>query len=120
MHEASVTESIMASVTDTLSGQGVDGTVTAVRVTVGVCQGIVGESMQFYFDLMKPGTPLEHAELIVTEEGMSGKCTACGHACELDVPVLVCSACGGEMTMTGGRDILITSIEVEDDDEHTG
>ena len=120
MHEAAVTESIIASVAETLKDEGITDGVIAVNVTVGVCQGIVGDSMQFYFDLMKPGTPLEGAELIVEEEGMSARCNDCGHECELDLPVLLCTECGGAMTMTGGRDIIITSIEVEDHDEDTG
>jgi hydrogenase nickel incorporation protein HypA/HybF len=119
MHEASVTESIISSVGETLADQGITDGVTAVYVTVGVCQGIVGESMQFYFDLMKVGTPLEDAELIVTEEGMSARCDECGHQSDLEVPVLICTECGSAMTMTGGRDIIITSIEVTDHDEDT-
>ncbi len=116
MHEASMTESIIATVTGALREKGIDLPVTTVRITIGVCEGIVPESMEFYFDLMKPGTPLESASLLIETEGMSGRCEACGFEHALDIPIMVCPECGSSMTMTRGCGITITSIEVADDE----
>ena len=37
-----------------------------------------------------------------------------------DAVKIACTECGGAMTMTGGRDIIITSTEVADHDKDTG
>ena len=66
MHEASITKSILDTVLGIITEKNVKETVIAVHVTVGVCQGMVPESMQMFFDMEKPGTPLENAELVVT------------------------------------------------------
>ncbi len=117
MHEASITQSIIDSVLATLEGEDVSGTVTAVNVTAGVCQGLIPESMQMFFDMQKPGTPLEHAELIVAVQGMVARCSRCEKEHVLDVPNMFCPTCGEPMTLVRGKEILISSIEVDDEFE---
>ena len=90
-------------------------TVIAVHVTVGVCQGMVPESMQMFFDMEKPGTPLENAELVVTAQRMMAHCPKCKTEHELDIPVMYCPDCGQPMDLIKGNEILISSIEVEDE-----
>jgi hydrogenase nickel incorporation protein HypA/HybF len=115
MHEASITSSIIDSVLETLREDGITGTVTAVHVTVGVCQGLVPESMQLYFDMEKPGTPLEHSTLAVTVQGMVARCASCAKNIPLDIPVMFCPWCGAAMDLVHGKEIVITGIEVEDE-----
>ena len=71
MHEAAITQSIVDSVIDTLSEQHVTGNVTEIVVTVGVSQGLIPESMQMYFDMAVPDTPLEEARLNVVVQQWS-------------------------------------------------
>ncbi len=115
MHEASITDSIMKSVLDTLDTENVSGNVTAVHLTTGVCQGLIPESMQMFFDMAKPGTRLENAELVVHSQNMVAHCPECGCDHELDGPVLFCPDCGSPMELIKGNEIIITSIEVDDE-----
>jgi hydrogenase nickel insertion protein HypA len=114
MHEASITESIITSVIDTITTEGLDGTVTSVHITVGVTQGLVPESMQFFFDMEKPGTPLDKADLIVDVQGMIALCPVCNTEHELDIPIMYCPDCGAVMSLIKGDEIIINEIEVSD------
>ena len=120
MHEGSITSSIIETVLDTLDSEGFDGPVESVHITVGVCQGLVPESMQMFFDMEKPGTRLENAELKVAVQGIVARCPVCEREHELDVAVMYCPDCGAPMDMVRGDEIIITEIEVIDNGEHTG
>lgn len=115
MHEASITESIMNAALEEVRKGGISGTVKTVRVTAGVCQGLIPESMVMYYDMEKPGTSLAESELVVTIQPMVARCPVCRVDRELDIPVMLCPECGGVMELIKGKEILITSIEVEDD-----
>jgi len=115
MHEAAITQSIITSVLDTVAKEKVTGIVTSVNITVGVCQGLVPESMQMFFDIEKPGTPLENAELVVNIQSMVARCNECDTEHNLDIPVMYCPDCGKPMELIKGREIIISSIEVEND-----
>ncbi len=115
MHEAAITHSIIKSVLQTVADENVDGYVTHVYVTVGVTQGIVPDSMQMYFDLEKPATILENAELVITTQGMVARCGECGKEHELEIPVMYCPDCASPMELIKGNEIIITSIEVENE-----
>ena len=96
MHEASITKSILDTVLGIITEKNVKETVIAVHVTVGVCQGMVPESMQMFFDMQKPDTPFEHADLIVTVQRMEAHCPQCDTDHELEIPVMFCSDSTGE------------------------
>jgi len=114
MHEASITQSVIDTVLNALESEGIQETVAVVNVIVGVSQGIVPESMQLFFDMQKPGTPLENAELVVTVQKMVAHCPQCDTDRELDIPVMFCGECGSAMTLIKGNEIQVTSIEVEE------
>lgn len=114
MHEASITKSIIDTVLDTVAEKKVTGTVKAVYITAGVCQGLIPESMQMYFDMEKSDTPLENAELVVNTQGMVARCLKCNTEYELVIPVMYCPNCGESMKLIKGNEIIISSIEVEE------
>ena len=115
MHEASITQSVIDTVLDTVRQECGLCRVTSVHVTVGVCQGIVPESMKMFFDMQKPGTLCENAELVITIQKMEAHCPSCDRDRELDIPILYCSECGTPMTLKKGDEILVTTIEVDED-----
>ena len=95
--------------------EGIEGNVVAVHLTTGVCQGLIPESMQMFFDMVKPGTLLENSELIINSQKMVAHCPKCNVDHELDGPVLFCPDCGSPMELIKGNEIIITSIEVDDE-----
>lgn len=117
MHEAAITQSIVDSVIETLNEQHVTGNVTEIVVTVGVSQGLIPESMQMYFDMSVPDTPLKDAQLNVVVQPMIAHCPQCDEDHELMEPIMYCPVCGTPMDLVKGDEILITSIEVENDED---
>lgn len=113
MHEGPTTQSIIDTAIVSLAESKVTGRVVSVHVTVGVTQGMVPDAMQMFFEMQTPGTPLEGAELVVTLQGIVGHCAACDTEHELDEPFMMCPTCGGPLKMIKGKEILLSSIEVD-------
>jgi len=114
MHEAAITKAIMDSVLKIVDEQGITAPIQAVHVLAGVCQGLIPDSMQMFFNLTKSETPLADAELIVTLQKMVAHCPQCARDEDLEVPVLFCSHCGGPMELIKGKELLLTAIEVKE------
>ena len=117
MHEYAITKGIIKAVLEVLEEQNITAPVRSVHVTAGVCQGLIPESMQMFFDAEKQGTPLADAKLVITLQPMVARCPFCNVERELDEPILICPSCQGVMDMIKGRELAITAIEVEDEDD---
>ncbi len=114
MHEAAITKSIIKTVLNTVSEKKITGDIKAVYITAGVCQGLIPESMQMYFDMEKSDSLLKNAELVVNTQGIVAYCMNCDTEHELDIPVMYCPDCGKPMKLIKGNEITISSIEVEE------
>ena len=114
MHEAGITKSIVNTVLNIVSEKNITGDIKAVYITAGVCQGLIPESMQMYFDMEKTDTLLKDAELVVNTQGIVAQCLNCNTEHELDIPVMYCPDCGRPMKLIKGNEISISSIEVEE------
>jgi len=94
-----------------------DARVRRVNLAVGKLSAIVPDSLRFCFDLVVKQTHLEGAELAIDEKPVQARCNDCGHAWTVTQPVFTCPACrGGAVDMLSGRELEITSIEIEDED----
>jgi hydrogenase nickel incorporation protein HypA/HybF len=114
MHEASLAQSVVTTVLKLIEDGQVCGEVKEVHMTIGVCQGVVPESLTMFFDMAKEGTSLEHAELHVVSQGIVAHCDQCYTDYNLEIPNMFCPVCGKTMSLTKGNEILITAIEVEE------
>ncbi len=114
MHEAAITQGIIDTALAAIREHAITQTVRKVCVTVGVAQGLVPESMRFYFDLVKPGTPLADAQLEIELLPMIAHCAACAQNFPLNVPLLICSQCGAPMELVQGKELRVTDLEVDE------
>jgi hydrogenase nickel insertion protein HypA len=114
MHEGSVTKSIIDTVIDINTSKNITGKIKKINITVGVCQGLVPESMIMFFDMEKPGTILENTELRVNVQNIVAECPVCNNTHILEIPVMYCPDCGGVMKMVKGNEIIIDNLEVEE------
>ena len=114
MHELSITRSLLGLVLESAQSR----KTVAVNILVGELSGIVDECLQLYFKLLSEGTVVEGAQLNIRRESPNCRCLECRHNWpSIQVPVK-CPSCGGnDLRMHGGVELLIESIEVED--EHT-
>jgi hydrogenase nickel incorporation protein HypA/HybF len=85
-----------------------------VTVEVGMLAGIDGSSLEFCFDAITKGTPLEKAHLKIEEVKPRARCRNCGHEYEVSLADFRCKACGSSgFQMLGGSEISVKQVEVE-------
>ena len=115
MHELSIVESIVDSVTASLAAYP-GARVLEVRLRVGALAAVVEDSLQFCFGIAIDGTPLEGSKLVVQALPVVMHCAACAADVELDgVQSFRCPRCGEFCTdLRQGRELEIESIEIED------
>jgi hydrogenase nickel incorporation protein HypA/HybF len=114
MHELSATEGILNVALDAARGAGA-ARVSAIDVVIGDLSSMVGESVQFYFDLLSRDTAAAGALLNVRRQPATALCADCGASYAVTPPLSpACDACGGpSIRVSGGREFHVESIEVD-------
>jgi hydrogenase nickel incorporation protein HypA/HybF len=115
VHELSIAQSILEIV-----GQHVprekQHTVKAVQLLVGELSGVVVDSLTFCFGAITSGSPLERAELAITQVPLEAECRACGQRFRVEELHFSCPGCGGtEIVILAGKELQITAIELFDE-----
>jgi hydrogenase nickel incorporation protein HypA/HybF len=112
MHELPITEDILRIVTE--HAQKADATrVTHINLVIGELTSFIDDSIQFYFEMLSPGTPAEGATLHFQRIKTRFRCRKC--ACEFEPEERnwicpECSALGGDVI--AGKEFYVESIEV--------
>lgn len=115
MHEASIVSALLKEVEKELAASGVRERVKRLSVVVGRLSGAYPEALRFAFEVLSSGTPAEGAELVIETPMARCRCLQCNAEEEVEDIFCVCSACGSaNVTVTGSRDLLLSSIEVGD------
>ena len=112
MHEMAVTEDIMRIVTEHAAQAGAER-ITDIHLVIGDMSSFVDDSIQFYFDLLSPGTVAEGATLHFHRVEIRFRCRACGEEFApdgMDWRCPKCGALGGEVI--AGKEFYVESIEV--------
>jgi hydrogenase nickel incorporation protein HypA/HybF len=108
MHELAITQSIVDTARDRAAGRPVH----RILVRAGRLTAVVPEAMQFCFDLIVEGTELAGASLQIEQPDGRARCAACGNEFTLPDLVLLCPCGSADVTVTGGRELQIVSMEV--------
>lgn len=116
MHELSIAEALIEQVERELCRVGLKGPVRRVELRVGRLSGVHHESLRFAVELLAPGTVIEGAEIAINQPNARCLCSRCGCQTEwVEIP-LRCPECGSEeVTIEGGRELLLEGIEVDDE-----
>ena len=91
--------------------------INKIRVTAGVLSGVEKDSLVYFFNEIKKGTPAENATLDIDDSMAELNCKACGHKVPFDNlrPIAIkCEKCGGQNVLTGGKQFSMETMEVED------
>jgi hydrogenase nickel incorporation protein HypA/HybF len=90
--------------------------VTKVAVRVGHLRQVVPSALEFSFGLVAQGTCVEGADLELEDVPAAGSCRACGRYTDLPGFPLACRRCGGlEVDVTQGEELLVDSLELDDE-----
>lgn len=108
MHELSITQSIVDSVTARVDGERVH----RVTLVIGRLSGVVADSVRFCFEVCTQGTALEGAELEIIEVPGRALCRTCHDEMELPDLIPLCPCGSAEVDIVGGRELTIKQVEV--------
>ena len=115
MHELSIVEALIDQVQQELDRAGQQGRVLQLDVSIGRLSGVYPEAVRFAFGLLAPGTVVDGAKLVIQEPKPVCRCHACNAQVEIDDLVVQCPKCAAdEITIEGGRDMILQSIEIEE------
>jgi hydrogenase nickel incorporation protein HypA/HybF len=114
MHELSLAESVVRIACRHAAGR----PVARVELKIGHLRQVVPSALEFAFELVAQGTPVEGAELVLEEVPAAGRCRTCGAESRLDGFPLTCRACGGwDVAVTAGEELRVESLDLEEEEE---
>ncbi len=116
MHEAAIAQSVIDEVWR-LHDDGVwTGRLVEVRLSIGRLTAVVPDYLAFCFQALTEGTDLEGVRISWEDVDVKGLCAACGETSQFDKIGFLCLSCGSsDVEISQGRELLIDSLEVEDD-----
>ena len=112
MHELSIAENICdVALSHLKSGQ----RLTTIHLLCGPFSGVEKRALDFCFELTASHKGLVGAILHIETPSAPGRCSMCGTVTEVENMLTACKNCGhAPLTVEGGRELRITSIEVEE------
>lgn len=116
MHELSIANSIVESITEALADSEPDATVQTVHVRVGAMSGVVPDALDFAWSSAAMGTRLDGAILDIDFVPAAVFCPSCNTEVELPGPIMRCPDCGSPTPkLVRGNELEILSVELNDD-----
>jgi hydrogenase nickel incorporation protein HypA/HybF len=111
MHELSIADAVVRIVSEHAG----ERRVTRVELKVGHLRQVVPSALEFAFELVAEGTPVEGAELVMEEVPATVRCRTCGAESQLAGFPARCAPCGGlDVDVTGGDELLVDALELEE------
>ena len=108
MHELTLTQSLVDRVADAPAGR----RVSVVPVRVGLLSGVVPEAMEFCFDVVTAGGPLDGAALLVERVPGRVACRTCGAESPTEDLLLVCGCGSADVEIVAGQELTLTRVEL--------
>lgn len=121
MHEVALVEALLQSVCDQVAQSGVRGRVRCVEVVIGRLSGVVPEAFRFAFEVLSPEVLGPGCELTIREAPAMCRCRHCGADTPLEEFTPFCPRCGdSDISIEGGRDLVLQSIELDEEGAPNG
>jgi hydrogenase nickel incorporation protein HypA/HybF len=119
VHELSFAESIADIIRQSVPEDELED-VRIVRLKIGTLSGVVADSLDFCFTAISAQTPLAQARLEIEQIPFTVLCNSCRKTFVNDIGYVVCPDCGGvETTVVSGRELQVTEIELDTEEEKT-
>lgn len=116
MHEAAIAQGVIDEIRR-LHEEGVwQGRLVKAHLRIGKLTAVVPDYLAFCFEAMVKGSALEGVALTWEDVPVQGRCLACGETSEFSTVGFLCMTCGSpQVEITQGRELLIDSLEVDED-----
>lgn len=114
MHEVSIAFNLVESA-EAAARQAGATKVNAVHLRLGRLAGVVGDALQFGYDIAAKGTLLEGSQLLIEDVPAVIHCERCARDVELlDMQLFCCPHCGTpSRQLRQGKEIEIRAIEID-------
>lgn len=113
MHELGITESLLSLALEQAT-QAEAQRITEIEVVIGQDSGASEESIEFYFDLLTPGTIAEGATLSFDRVATRFRCHHCQTLLSSTEASGGCPDCGERyLELVTGKELYLKSIDVE-------
>ncbi len=118
MHELSIAQDMVDIVRQHLPDNH-NIKVKSVNVVIGEMAGVVPDSLEFCFQVITAGTPLEGVPLRIERVPVELQCKQCLEIFGTEEPIFVCPKCGStDVLMLKGNELLLNEIEIVDVEEN--
>jgi hydrogenase nickel incorporation protein HypA/HybF len=112
LHELSIADAIVATACRHADGR----RVTRVELKVGHLRQVVAGSLEFAFELVAHGTPVEGAALQIEEVPARVACRQCAAESRTKEFPLTCAGCGSlHVDVVAGDELFVDALELEDE-----
>jgi hydrogenase nickel incorporation protein HypA/HybF len=108
VHELSITESVVAAVSEHVGGE----PVRSLTLEIGRLSGVVPDAVRFCFELCAAGTPCEGARLVIVDTPGRARCRDCDEDVELPDQIALCRCGSANLEITGGQQLKIRQLEI--------
>lgn len=83
--------------------------------------GVVPESLEFCFEALAQGTSVEGAVLLMEQIPLIVRCATCVSDSHIEQTLFECPLCNGRnLTIVSGRELEVSSIEIDEADAPHG
>lgn len=112
MHEMAIAQSVL-EVAFAEAEKHSSPAVRKIKLRIGEMSGVVGDAVEFAFDVLRKDTPAAGAELEIETVGLAAECASCGESeCSSTDLNLICRTCGRTLQITSGREMQIEYIDL--------
>ncbi len=113
MHELAITESLLNIASD-YAIKNYAQRIISLNIIIGELSNIIGDSVQFYWDIISENTICEKSVLIFNKIPAKFICQACKNEFEINGELIPCPICSSmNLSMIQGDEFLLNSIEIE-------
>ena len=117
MHELAIAQSVVEFLEQERGRLGM-AALKAVGLRIGELSDLVPEALEFGFQSITRGTPLETVRLDIETVPLEARCRACGEEFAVEDFFFVCPHCAATaLDIIQGQDMEISYLEVEDEPE---
>ena len=110
VHELSICTSLQSIVADHAGGR----PVRSVHIDVGHLRQVIPETLAYSWDIVVADTPLAGSKLVINYIPATLVCRTCGETTTIEAPLFRCPCGSTETDLTTGRELQVTTLEVDD------
>ncbi len=109
MHELALGQAIAETVTRRAGGRDVE----CVTVRIGHLRQVVPDALQFAWEMLTDGSPLDGCRLEIIHVPAVIACRGCGGRSTLELPILMCAACeSADVDLISGEEFMIATMDI--------